>query len=68
MPSEKTQWVGVNVPDAVHVQLIAAFHAAGLQEGYGSIEDLLAEAVQKEIHRLQRNYNHGLPWVEEPQQ
>lgn len=66
MPSEETHWVGVNVPVAVYAQLIAAFHAAGLQEGYGSIEDLLAEAVQKEIHRLQRSYNHGFPWGDEP--
>ncbi|WP_104087014.1 hypothetical protein [Arthrobacter sp. GMC3] len=58
-----TRIVGVTMSQDAVDQLQAAFDAVGAEEGYNCIGDLLAEAVQKEILRLQRCYNSGNPWL-----
>lgn len=37
--------------------------AAGVQEGYASVNDLLESAINKELRRLQRKHNAGKPWT-----
>lgn len=36
--------------------------AAGVQEGYPSVNDLLEAAINKELRRLQRKHNARKPW------
>ena len=36
--------------------------AAGVQEGFASVNDLLEAAINKELRRLQRKHNAGKPW------
>lgn len=47
-------------------QVRAAFLAAGAQEGYGSIADLIEAAVLREVKRLQRRHNEGRIWEPVP--
>ena len=48
------------VEDAEQVR--AAFLAAGRDEGYESVSDLIEAAVLREVRRLQRKYNKGRKW------
>lgn len=43
-------------------QVRAAFLAAGQQEGYASISELIEAATLREVKRLQRKHNNGQPW------
>ena len=52
----------VTLPDDAADQVRAALHAAGAQEGYTSVNDLLEAAIRKELRRLQRKHNAGKPW------
>lgn len=52
----------VTLPDGVADQVRAAVQAAGAQEGYASVNDLLETAILKELRRLQRKHNGGKPW------
>lgn len=52
----------VTLPDGTADQVRAAVQAAGIQEGYASVNDLLEAAINKELRRLQRKHNSGKPW------
>ncbi|WDF35135.1 hypothetical protein PTW37_16675 (plasmid) [Arthrobacter agilis] len=43
-------------------QVRAAFLAAGHEEGYRSVTDLIEAAVMREVKRLQRKHNNGRKW------
>lgn len=46
-------------------QVRATFTAAGQDEGYASISELIEAATLKEVRRLQRRHN-GKPWEPQP--
>lgn len=52
----------VILPDDTADQVRAAQQAAGAQEGYASVNDLLVAATTRELRRLQRKYNAGKQW------
>lgn len=43
-------------------QVRAVFEAAGAQEGYSSISEMIEAATLRELKRIQRKYNAGQPW------
>lgn len=43
-------------------QVRAAFLAVGREERYASLSELIEAATLREVKRLQRKYNHSLPW------
>jgi len=43
-------------------QIRAALKAAGPEEGYASLSDLVVAATLEEVKRLQRKYNEGRTW------
>ncbi|POH72161.1 ParB family protein [Arthrobacter glacialis] len=52
----------VTLPVEMADQVRAALQAAGAQEGYASVNDLLEGAIRKELRRLQRKHNAGKAW------
>ncbi|WP_157884256.1 ParB family protein [Arthrobacter alpinus] len=52
----------VTLPEGTADHVRAALQAAGAQEGYASVNDLLEGAIRKELRRLQRKHNAGKPW------
>lgn len=52
----------VTLPDDTADQVRAALQAAGAQEGYASVNELLTAATNRELRRLQRKYNAGKRW------
>lgn len=52
----------ITLPEDTADQVRAAVQAAGVQEGYASVNDLLEAAISKELRRLQRKHNAGKPW------
>ena len=43
-------------------QIRAVVRHVGVLEGYGSANDFVEAAVQRELRRAQRKYNGGKPW------
>ncbi|WP_367652263.1 ParB family protein [Paenarthrobacter ureafaciens] len=43
-------------------QIRAVVRNVGVLEGYGSANDFVEAAVQRELRRAQRRYNGGKPW------
>ncbi|ALE04826.1 hypothetical protein AL755_03880 (plasmid) [Arthrobacter sp. ERGS1:01] len=56
----------LTLPAETADQVRAAQQAAGAQEGYASVNELLTAAVNRELRRLQRKHNGGKPWEGTP--
>ena len=55
-PMTASVLLDVSVTPLMWLQLQHAFSAVGELEGYSSINDLVVEAINKEMLRLQRGY------------
>ncbi|WP_160318847.1 ParB family protein [Arthrobacter sp. ERGS1:01] len=62
MKPKKSPSFSLSLPVETADQVRAVQQAVGAQEGYASVNELLAAAVNRELRWLQRKHNGGMPW------
>lgn len=62
MRPKRSPSFSLSLPVETADQVRAAQQAAGAEEGYASVNELLTAAVNRELRRLQRKYNKSRPW------